>query len=162
MTTDIYTPQPAFEARGYARSWHAPEGERGERLLAVSSSTGAPVDLGEHLACYGRIPSFTPHTGEHPLIEATARAGLTGRGGAGFPTAKKLRAVAGAKKADRRIACTGHGLCAELLPEHVALDEWGYPIQSPDPITDKSETRHAQRAVAACPALAMRLEAARG
>ncbi|MGB8382986.1 MAG: ferredoxin [Dermatophilaceae bacterium] len=27
-----------------------------------------------------------------------------------------------------RIACTGHGICAGLLPEHVALDEWGYPI----------------------------------
>jgi ferredoxin len=26
-----------------------------------------------------------------------------------------------------RIACTGHGVCASLLPEHVALDEWGYP-----------------------------------
>lgn len=59
-----------------------------------------------------------------------------------------------------RIACTGHGLCAELLPEHVALDEWGYPIQSPGPIPG-SLTRHARRAVAACPALAMRLEAAR-
>lgn len=27
-----------------------------------------------------------------------------------------------------RIACTGHGICASLLPEHVALDEWGYPV----------------------------------
>ena len=26
-----------------------------------------------------------------------------------------------------RIACTGHGVCASLLPEHVALDEWAYP-----------------------------------
>ena len=25
-------------------------------------------------------------------------------------------------------ACSGHGLCAELLPELVTLDEWGYPI----------------------------------
>ena len=25
-------------------------------------------------------------------------------------------------------ACTGHGLCAELLPELITLDEWGYPI----------------------------------
>jgi ferredoxin len=24
-------------------------------------------------------------------------------------------------------ACTGHRLCAELLPERVILDEWGYP-----------------------------------
>jgi ferredoxin len=57
-----------------------------------------------------------------------------------------------------RIACTGHGLCAELFPEHLALDEWGYPIQSPGPIP-AALNRHARRAVAACPALALRLEA---
>jgi ferredoxin len=26
------------------------------------------------------------------------------------------------------IACQAHGLCAELLPEWITLDEWGYPI----------------------------------
>lgn len=26
------------------------------------------------------------------------------------------------------IACTGHGICASLLPGQVTLDEWGYPI----------------------------------
>jgi hypothetical protein len=26
------------------------------------------------------------------------------------------------------IACSGHGLCAELLPELISLDEWGYPL----------------------------------
>ena len=25
-------------------------------------------------------------------------------------------------------ACDGHGLCVELLPELVGLDEWGYPV----------------------------------
>jgi ferredoxin len=59
-----------------------------------------------------------------------------------------------------RIACTGHGLSAELFPEHLALDEWGYPIQSPGPIP-AALTRHARRAVAACPALALRLEVSR-
>lgn len=29
-----------------------------------------------------------------------------------------------------RIACTGHGLCAELSPEHFALPEWGFPTLS--------------------------------
>jgi hypothetical protein len=28
------------------------------------------------------------------------------------------------------IACTGHGICAEMLPELIGLDEWGYPILS--------------------------------
>ena len=60
-----------------------------------------------------------------------------------------------------RIACTGHGLCAELFPEHFALDEWGYPIQSPEPVR-RDHLAHARRATAACPALALRLEAVRG
>ena len=58
-----------------------------------------------------------------------------------------------------RIACTGHGLCAELFPEHFALDEWGYPIQAREPVR-REDLAHARRAVAACPALALRLEAA--
>lgn len=57
------------------------------------------------------------------------------------------------------IACTGHGLCAELLPEIVHLDEWGYPI-----IADRPVPGHlmplARRAVRICPELALRLEAA--
>ncbi|HEY3869680.1 MAG TPA: ferredoxin [Actinocrinis sp.] len=56
-----------------------------------------------------------------------------------------------------RIACTGHGLCAELFPEHITLDEWGYPILLPDEIPSYL-MRHARRAVAACPVLALRLE----
>ena len=27
-----------------------------------------------------------------------------------------------------RIAYTGHGVCASLLPQHVALDEWGFGL----------------------------------
>ena len=26
------------------------------------------------------------------------------------------------------IACTGHGACAEVAPELIEPDEWGYPI----------------------------------
>jgi ferredoxin len=55
------------------------------------------------------------------------------------------------------IACVGHGMCAELLPELIQLDRWGYPIVSsltvPRPLAD-----HARRAVQACPALALLLE----
>ncbi len=35
-----------------------------------------------------------------------------------------------------RVACTGHGVCAAVLPDQVSLDEWGYPIVRdgrPDP-----------------------------
>jgi ferredoxin len=56
------------------------------------------------------------------------------------------------------VACTGHGLCAELLPELITLDEWGYPILADGPVPPALE-RPARRAVAACPALALRLHA---
>ena len=54
------------------------------------------------------------------------------------------------------IACAGHGLCAELLPELVALDEWGYPVLAGAEVPD-SLLRSARRAVASCPALALAL-----
>lgn len=54
------------------------------------------------------------------------------------------------------VACTGHGLCAELIPELVALDEWGYPVVSDAPVP-RSLRRHAVRAVTDCPALALHL-----
>jgi len=59
------------------------------------------------------------------------------------------------------ILCDGHGLCAELLPEAIALDEWGYPIVEQTPLPRSLEP-HARRAVAACPVLALRLERLRG
>jgi ferredoxin len=54
------------------------------------------------------------------------------------------------------IECKGHGACAELLPELITLDEWGYPIVDPRPVAAGQE-RHARQAVSACPALALRL-----
>ena len=52
-------------------------------------------------------------------------------------------------------ACDAHGLCAELLPELVALDEWGYPIVA-DTVPGQLLPL-AQQAVRACPTLALRL-----
>jgi ferredoxin len=54
------------------------------------------------------------------------------------------------------IACDGRGVCAELFPERIHLDDWGYPILDPRPI-DAHTIEHARRAVAACPVLALRL-----
>jgi ferredoxin len=54
------------------------------------------------------------------------------------------------------IACSGHGVCAELLPELIALDEWGYPIIDPTPVPPALDLE-ARRTVAACPALALKL-----
>ena len=55
------------------------------------------------------------------------------------------------------ITCEGHGLCAELLPELIRLDDWGYPI------IDETEVPPellglARRAVDACPTLALLLD----
>ena len=58
------------------------------------------------------------------------------------------------------IACQAHGLCAELLPERITLDEWGYPIIDQAPISADLDD-HARRAAAACPTLALLLESTR-
>ncbi|MGA2453092.1 MAG: ferredoxin [Solirubrobacteraceae bacterium] len=52
------------------------------------------------------------------------------------------------------IACEAHGMCAELLPERISLDEWGYPILDGTPL-DGREVEHALRAARACPTLAL-------
>jgi ferredoxin len=54
-----------------------------------------------------------------------------------------------------RIACQAHGLCAELLPELIDLDEWGYPILAAGPVPIHLGP-DANAAVAACPVRAMR------
>lgn len=105
MTTDTH----AAGRRGYGRPPRfprGPEGPNGERLFAGWLDTGRAADLPEHLARYGALPSFSAHGGQ-PLIDAVARAGLTGRGGAAFPTAAKLRAVARAKRPERVVVANG-------------------------------------------------------
>lgn len=57
------------------------------------------------------------------------------------------------------IACTGHGLCAELLPELITLDEWGYPVLAGQQVPSGLD-REVRRAVASCPALALLLSTA--
>jgi ferredoxin len=55
------------------------------------------------------------------------------------------------------IVCVGHGICAQLFPEFIELDEWGYPIIKTESIPLTLQT-HAKRAVAACPTSALLLE----
>jgi ferredoxin len=54
------------------------------------------------------------------------------------------------------IACTGHGVCAELLPEGVTLDEWGYPLLAGGGVP-ADLLKRARRAAAACPVRALLL-----
>jgi ferredoxin len=55
------------------------------------------------------------------------------------------------------ITCTGHGVCAELLPEIIELDPWGYPILRSATVP-LSLVAHARRAADSCPMLALMLE----
>ena len=54
------------------------------------------------------------------------------------------------------ILCEAHGLCAELFPEWIRLDEWGYPVINPEAIP-RALQAHARRAADACPTLALLL-----
>jgi ferredoxin len=59
------------------------------------------------------------------------------------------------------IKCTAHGLCAELLPELIKLDDWGYPIIDHRAIPEKLHG-YAEKAVSVCPTLALMLEQVKG
>jgi ferredoxin len=59
------------------------------------------------------------------------------------------------------IACTGHGMCAELFPELIELDDWGYPIVKNDGLVPHELEAHAERAAEYCPTLAVLLERVR-
>jgi ferredoxin len=56
--------------------------------------------------------------------------------------------------------CDGHGACAELLPELLASDEWGFPISRTgerDPEIPRALESRAQHAQRSCPLMALRL-----
>lgn len=54
------------------------------------------------------------------------------------------------------VACDGRGVCAELFPERITLDDWGYPIIDGRGI-DEDLLALATKTVAACPKLALSL-----
>jgi ferredoxin len=56
------------------------------------------------------------------------------------------------------IACDGYGICAELVPDWIHLDDWGYPVIRPGAVPRELMTQ-ARWAVANCPVLALRLKA---
>ena len=86
------------------------DGEPGLRVgrlprLLPQRPGGGPASWAEHRARYGALPA--PGDDERcrdRLIAEVGRSGLTGRGGASFPTARKLRAVAAGRDAPVVIA----------------------------------------------------------
>lgn len=89
----------------------------------------------------GLVPRIT-QTGSIPVVQPAATRRRAGR------STKHLRVD--------WPQCKAHGLCHELLPELIELDEWGYPVVSADGVRS-SHLDAARRAVAACPTLALRL-----
>jgi ferredoxin len=65
--------------------------------------------------------------------------------------------TAGARLRVDPIACDGRGLCAEVLPELISLDDWGFPIIAGRDVPP-ALWREAQEAVRLCPLLALRLD----
>lgn len=51
--------------------------------------------------------------------------------------------------------CRARGLCAEMFPEKILVDEWGYPVVT-GPVLPEEE-RLAKEAVEACPRRALHL-----
>ncbi len=64
------------------------------RLLAGLTAGGGPMSLAEHERVHGELP----RPAQWELIESIEHSGLRGRGGADFPTARKLRAVASGRR----------------------------------------------------------------
>ena len=104
------------------------------RLLSGIPDQGS-MTLGEHAEVHGALPARARRGRRggreraDALIEEIAAAGLLGRGGAGFPTATKMRAVAGGRGRPIVVANGAEGEPAslkdhtllELLP-HLVLD----------------------------------------
>lgn len=87
------------------------------------------------------------------------------RDGCGRPVRDVLPLPPGEDTAGSRLAvdwarCDGHGLCAHLVPELIKLDDNGYPAFPDAPVPTWLDAR-VRRAVAMCPALALRLTAPR-
>lgn len=95
----------------------------GPRLLTAAAVAGEQRSLTGHLRAHGNLPYDVAG-----LLQMTAQAGLTGRGGAGFPTARKLAAVAAGSRpvvvangAEGEPASHKDATLLQLVP-HLVLD----------------------------------------
>jgi ferredoxin len=59
------------------------------------------------------------------------------------------------------VACDAYGYCAELLPEAIVMDEWGYPIVDGRPVAAELLAT-AARAARDCPRRAITLTTTNG
>jgi len=69
------------------------------RLLAAFAETARPASLAAHLSEHGPLPlGPVRRGGDVGLLELVEASGLLGRGGAGFPTGRKMRTVASSRR----------------------------------------------------------------
>ncbi|HVQ90614.1 MAG TPA: NADH-ubiquinone oxidoreductase-F iron-sulfur binding region domain-containing protein [Mycobacteriales bacterium] len=67
------------------------------RLLSSVRPDGRPVTLEEHVRAYGRLPVVDEDRATEVLLRLVEQSGLRGRGGAGYPVARKMQAVLDAR-----------------------------------------------------------------
>lgn len=72
-------------------------------------------------------------------------------------TAASREAKAGMRLRANPLDCVAHGICAQLLPEWISIDEWGYPVVN-DPELPPELVEGARRAANHCPELALWLD----
>ena len=65
--------------------------------------------------------------------------------------------TAGARLGVDFITCDGRGLCAEVVPELITLDDWGFPIVEAGEVPPGLRQEVAE-AIRLCPKLALRLD----
>jgi len=53
--------------------------------------------------------------------------------------------------------CDGHGTCADLLPDLIARDDWGFPILITGRPMRRQVRERAELAVEVCPMLALKI-----
>ncbi|MFD3514523.1 ferredoxin [Streptomyces sp. NPDC058657] len=133
--------ETAGAARGRGACKH-PDGTVRFLLSALSAFTD---DLAAHVLGGG---CGRPAAGVLPLPGPAAGSSASGASVTG-----------GEKLAVDWTLCQGHGLCADVVPELVRLDNDGYPVLADAAVPPHLRAR-AQRAVRRCPALALRVEAA--
>jgi NADH:ubiquinone oxidoreductase subunit F (NADH-binding) len=88
------------------------------RLLSGVGRDDRPVPYAEHLRRHGPLPPRGSHRADVELIGLVEQSGLLGRGGAGFPTGRKMRAVAAG---DRRPVLVANGMEGEPVGRKDAL-----------------------------------------
>jgi ferredoxin len=146
----------------FAHSIGTGGGMRAGRLLDLAIACGAAVVAAAGWRLAGPIAGAVRTVGRPARQPASSRppehpAPLSPILDAGVPVlASGPPGATGRRLRVDPVACSGFGFCAELLPELISLDQWGYPMISAQPVPSWL-TGQARHAVTFCPRLALLL-----